>query len=296
MKTTNRARLAAALILPCFLGFSAGAIAAPPSENETRLLAALQKAHPGTHFTTVSRTPIPGLFEVWMGSNVAFVSNRTLRYLLFGRMFDTKNMTDLTATKLALAERLRMETQERDDAAPVVPIGQFPLTDAIKTVHGNGGNGSRSMAVFSDPACPYCKRLEPELDKLDNVTIYTFLVPFQGYALPTAIWCAADRQKAWHQTMQGGDRDKVAETDMPATSTSCAHPLDRNLALAQRLKIRGTPTIIFANGRRIDGHADAAEIESGIKADTRVADAKTDPALATSRSHATAPRGKETAQ
>lgn len=143
-------------------------------------------------------------------------------------------------------------------AALAIPIDRLPLADAIKTVRGNG---ERLLAVFSDPACPHCKRLEPELDKLDNVTIYTFLVPFQGAALPAAIWCAADRQKAWHRAMVQGDQSLLAAS---SSSAPCAHPLERNLALAQRLKVRGTPTIFYADGRRTAGYAAAADIEARL--------------------------------
>jgi thiol:disulfide interchange protein DsbC len=248
---------------------SVHAMPATPSDPETQLLTALQKAHPGTRFTAVSRTPVAHLYEVWMGSSAAFVSDRNLRYLVFGHMFDTRDMTDLTAPKVARAQRLQTQRQDQsqtqDSATPMVAFEQLPLADAIKTVHGNGGDASRSLAVFSDPACPYCKRLEPELEKLNDVTIYTFLMPFQGAALPAAIWCATDRQKAWRQTMLEGERNALV---LPATasSTACAHPLERNLALAQRLKVLGTPTILYANGRRTEGYADAAEIESLIKA------------------------------
>ena len=134
------------------------------------------------------------------------------------------------------------------------------------------------MIVFSDPACPYCRQLEPELEKLNDVTIYTFLVPFQGLALPSAIWCAADRQKAWRQYMLQGDRTLLA------TAASCAHPLERNLALAQRLKVRGTPTLFYADGRRSDGYVEAAEIEQRLNlASSRSADAVAAPQKETLR-------------
>lgn len=261
MKTTNRALLAVAVT---FASICFDNAAAASTTDETSLLTALQKAHPGTHITNVARTPIPDLYEVWMGSNMALVSKRNLRYLVFGRVFDTKTMTDLTAPKLAQVQRQRIETENSDDdldnTLQAIPIEQLPLADAIKTVRGNA---SRLLVVFSDPACPYCKRLEPELDKLDNVTIYTFLVPFQGYALPTAIWCAADRQKAWHQAMAQGDQNSAA-TSSPQASTPCAHPLEHNLALAKQLKVHGTPTIFYADGHRTDGYVDAAEIEARL--------------------------------
>lgn len=274
MKITDHALIAVALALGS-LSLNAAAASRAVAADETRLLAALQKAHPGTHFTAVSRTPIPGFYEVWMGPNVALVSRGNLRYLVFGRVFDTKTMTDLTAPKLAKAERLRTEAEDREDNAPSVSLEHLPFADAIKIVRGSG---SRTVIVFSDPACPYCRQLEPELEKLNDVTIYTFLVPFQGLALPSAIWCAADRQKAWRQYMLQGDQTLLA------TAASCAHPLERNLALAQRLKVRGTPTLFYADGRRSDGYVGAAEIEQRLNlASSRSADAVAAPQKETLR-------------
>ena len=68
-------------------------------------------------------------------------------------------------------------TAERMDKQQRVDFAQLPLGDAIKIVRGKG---ERVLVVFSDPDCPYCKRLEPELDKLNNVTLYTFPYPLES--------------------------------------------------------------------------------------------------------------------
>lgn len=251
MKTIEPPLAAAMLALACLT--LSGATAA--GQTEDRLLSALRRAHPGTQFTEVARTPVPGLYEVWMGSNVAFVSDKNLRYFVFGRVFDTTTMMDLTAPRLGRAQRASPHATETAPVAPSVAVDQLPLADAIKTVHGRG---ERTLVIFSDPACSFCKRLEPELEKLDNVTIHTFVVPFQGTALPLSVWCAVDRQQAWRRWMLHADASGLSQ---PTQAAPCAHPLERNLALAQRLQVQGTPTLFYADDQRSDGYVDAAEIE-----------------------------------
>jgi thiol:disulfide interchange protein DsbC len=145
----------------------------------------LERSHPGTRFTEIRTTPVKGLFEIWMNGNVAYIFSHAPRYFLFGRLFDSRTMRDLTAPGLA-------RRQPSPEFAPV-NVEQLPREEAITTVHGSG---ERRLFVFCNPFCPYCNDLEVELKDLGNVTVYTFqIMSFQELAhslgitgTPTLIW------------------------------------------------------------------------------------------------------------
>ena len=216
--------------------------AAKSEATPEEVLARLKTLYPSTKFASVKLSPIAGVYEVVMGRNVAYFDS-TGRYALFGNIFDVLKQEDLTEPVRANAARLDFK--------------KLPFNDAIKTVRGNG---KKIMAVFSDPECPYCKTLEPELAKLNDVTIYTFLLPMFGqegtaFEKAAAVWCSSDRSDAWKKLMATGKiTSAVKDCDVQA--------LNRNKDLAARSGIRGTPILVNETGRILMGAVDWAQLEA----------------------------------
>jgi thiol:disulfide interchange protein DsbC len=143
-------------------------------------------------------------------------------------------------------------TEKRLRELTAVKWENLPLDAAFKTVRGNG---KRTLAVFSDPNCPYCKRFEKDLAKVDDITIYTFLFPVlspDSHEKSKAVWCSADKSKAWSELMLSGT--------VPG-SARCDTPIEKIVEFARKYGITGTPTLIFANGERVPGAIRPEQVE-----------------------------------
>ena len=204
------------------------------------LAARLHKQFPEYPIESIRPSAVEGVVEVLFGGNQIIYSDVAGQHIFNGHLFDLESHRDLTD------ERLEEVTR--------IDVKRLPLVDAFDVVHGNG---KRQVYVFEDPDCPFCRKFEEQLPKVDNLTLHVFLYPLtsihpHAYQDALGVWCSKDRQKAWQDKMLRG-------IDPPAAK--CDNPLDRNLALGEKLHIDGTPTLIFANGRPHAGTLSASELE-----------------------------------
>ena len=96
--------------------------------------------------------------------------------------------------------------------------------------------------------------------KLDNVTIYTFLMPIlsqDSLEKSNRIWCSANREKAWNDWMING-AEPAGKGDCDTTAVRKA------LDLGQKLAISGTPTLFFQDGTRVPGAVPLAQIQQKL--------------------------------
>ncbi|KVW97060.1 DsbC family protein [Thiobacillus denitrificans] len=219
--------------------------AATAQANESVIRKTLTQQFPGASIASVQKTPYSGLFEVYLDGQLIYVDAKA-QYVFTGDVIDLKNRSNLTQARLNKLQAVKWDT--------------LPLNNALKTVKGNG---ARKLVVFSDVDCPYCRKFEAELTRVDNITVYTFLYPIEGLhpkAVQTSkqIWCAPDRNKAWE--------DYTTKNVVPNNDGKCANPVDATIALGNKLKVSGTPTLIFANGQRVPGMVPAAQLEKLLAA------------------------------
>ena len=229
-------KLFSTLALICSFALFTGVVNA---QSEQQVRSELQKKiGANAKIKSVSPSPIPGIYEVLVGNDV-FYTDANSKYLIQGEIIEIATGKNITEQKQADLNRIKWS--------------ELTPSNALKAVRGNG---SRQLAIFSDPNCGYCKRLEKSLQQLDNVTIYTYLIPIlspDSAQKSKQIWCSADPQKAYIDWMING----IA----PSGKSDCATPLDKNMAFAKTYGITGTPTIFFTDGSRFPGAVQITDIE-----------------------------------
>jgi thiol:disulfide interchange protein DsbC len=218
--------------------------AAQQDATAEKIKAELRKKIPEAQVDAVRKVPFGGLYEVVVGSEI-FYTDEKASFLVLGSIVDMKTRENVT--------ELRMRQLNR------VAFDALPLDQAIKVVRGNG---TRRVAVFSDPNCGYCKRFERDLIGVSDITVYYFLYPIlaaDSVQKSKAVWCAADRGKAWLDYM-------VRDMALP-TETSCnAAAIDKTLEWGKGKRITGTPTMFFEDGERVPGAIPLADFEKKLAA------------------------------
>jgi thiol:disulfide interchange protein DsbC len=180
---------------------------------------------------SVTATPVAGIFEVRIGADI-FYTDAKADHIFEGNLIDTRSKQNLTALQKNMALQ--------------VAFANLPLKNAFQHTIGNG---KRQLVVFVDPNCGFCKKLEPELIQLKDVTIHYLLLPVLGedsQLKAEHIFCAKDKTSVWLDWMLKGVLPPVAKCN---AKTAIA----QNLDFANQHRIGGTPTMFLENGRRLVG-------------------------------------------
>ena len=231
--------LAAFMLAIPLLACAAGTAATTDSVRQ-----AFEKKFPQRQVQAVRATPVTGIYEIVLPDRQVVYADAKVKHLFVGDLIDVDARQSLTEARVAELSKVDWKN--------------LPLDLAFKEVRGNG---SRKLAVFSDPDCPFCKRLERDsLKGVTNVTIYTFLYPLTSLH-PDAmhksaqILCSSNPQAAWSDFMLN---DKPLAGD---GKCAAADKLASIQQLAEKLGISGTPALVFPNGQLVSGAIPKADVE-----------------------------------
>jgi thiol:disulfide interchange protein DsbC len=213
--------------------------ASPPQLDKARV----ESAIPNVKVRSIKPVPLQGgLFEVIDEQGGVFYLDAGAKIGFQCDIFDVATRRNLTEESVAHLN--------------AVDFDQLPADLAIKRVKGNG---QRRLAVFADPDCPFCTRLEQSLEQIDNVSIYTYLYPIESLhpgamARADRIWCSTDPDASWRGWL-------LEQRDAPAIAGECASPTAKIAELAPRFRVNGTPSLIFGSGRIVYGNVSRELLE-----------------------------------
>jgi thiol:disulfide interchange protein DsbC len=228
------------LLLSLALAASTAVQADELDKVKQRVSEHLTKVNPTLRIDSVAPTPVAGLYEVTIGTQIVYVSADG-RYLLQGDLVDLQEQRSLTEARRQ-AQRLPLLEAVPDEEYIVYPAK---------------GENKHRVIVVTDIDCPYCRRMHAHMDEINGLGIELryLQMPRAGVQSPSfrkavSVYCAEDSTGAMDKAKAG---QSVAEA-------SCENPVARHMQLASRLGINATPTVVFANGSVHPGYMTAEQL------------------------------------
>ncbi len=177
----------------------------------------------------VVKSAMPGMWEVRFGTDLIYVDEKANFAFAEGQLIDIKKNINITEARVE--ELLR------------VKFDDLPLNLALKQTFGNG---KRKLVVFEDPNCPHCRNTRMAVNQLKDTTVYTYTYPILRQDSADKVnkaLCAKDPLKSWNDLMLQGV--------VPENDGKCKNNLNAIMELGRKLRVTGTPTLIFSDGKRV---------------------------------------------
>ncbi|MCC2645750.1 MAG: thiol:disulfide interchange protein, partial [Burkholderiales bacterium] len=215
-------------------GITVNADTAPGNISNT-IRTTLKQSLPELVIDQVNTSPIAGMYEIISKRKVFYV-DASGRYAMLGNLVD-----------LSIKQSL---TEEKVKSLAVINWDKIPTKIAIIKVIGKG---QRKIAVFTDPDCPFCKRLDADiLTKQNNLTIYYFLYPLAMHANSEndskKIICAQNPDVAYIDWMVNNKNLPIQPDCKRLSNLELMKKIGRDV-----VGVEATPTIVLPNGQIITG-------------------------------------------
>jgi len=213
-----------------------GVNAAEPTATESNKIRDVLKQHfPEFKVDQITSSPLKGLYQVTAGGTVLYMTGD-------GRYAVSGDIIDLDHGQKDITEDFRKQARVK----AINAIGEENMIIFAPK------NPKYTVTVFTDVDCGYCRKLQTDMPKINElgIAVRYLAFPRSGPNTPTfdkmvKVWCASDKKQALIMANQ----DKAAE------GKACdSNPIMNELQLGMSLGVSGTPTLIFADGTMIPGY------------------------------------------
>lgn len=212
------------------------------TDGAEKLKQALAKSMPNIVPTRISETPVAGLYEVIVGSQVVYMS-ADARYMIEGDLIDWETKTNIS-----------------EEAKSSIRLSALDKLGADNMLIYKPGKVDNTITVISDINCGYCRQLHSEIPEYmrNNIEVRYIFMSERGGSVgmkkTISVWCADDQQKALNIAKAGGEVEEK----------TCNNPIKDHAKLARDLGVRGTPAIILENGQLLAGYVPVGELVTAL--------------------------------
>lgn len=221
---------------------AAPAKAGVPADVRARLVAKL----PGAKPEDVALSPVPGLYEITMGGQIAYVSSDG-KYLLSGNVYDLDTQVNLTASRRNTVRAKALSAVKDDQMIVFGPA-----------------NSKMTVTVFTDIDCGFCRRFHNQITEINQagVRVRYLLFPRTGpgtesWRKAESVWCAKDRRDALTRAKKG--------EELKTKACAEAESIKTQWAFGEDMGVEGTPAIFTQTGDYIGGFMTPAQLVQTIQ-------------------------------
>ncbi|MBX5463840.1 MAG: DsbC family protein [Steroidobacteraceae bacterium] len=245
----NGFRVGTALLLglaAATLSFTAQAENPQQAKPQADPRVAIAAKIPGTKPDDLRESPIPGVYELTQGTDIAYISSDG-RYAIAGDLYDVESNDNLTE-KSRRAERVKL-------------ISSVPESEMVVFAPKDP---KYAITVFTDVDCTYCRKLHSQINEYNRLGIKVRYMFFprsgpdtESWEKANEVWCSKDRKEALTRAKRG--------EALNAPKHCPNSPVARQYALGQDVGVRGTPAIVLANGEMLPGYLPPAMLAQHLR-------------------------------
>ena len=199
---------------------------------------------PNAKTIAVSETPIAGILQVQLNSDIVYVTEDG-QYLLQGQIMDIDtrtNITDQAKSGIRIGLLAELNRDEQISFAPEVP--------------------KYDLLVFTDIDCGYCQKLHKQMAEYneEGIAIHYMAFPRAGigsasYDKFVSVWCADDQQAALTLAKNGDEPEPL----------KCPNPIADQYEIGREVGVTGTPALVTTDGTLIPGYMPPAQLREKLE-------------------------------